>query len=119
MDAEVVFTDEFSRWWDTLTSSEREAMRSKLARLEYYGRRLTAPHSKPLKNTRNGLRELRAYNQGYPLRALYAFVPPATAVVLIGGDKTGDSDFYRRCIPIADDIFDAYIARLETERLGG
>ena len=117
MATQVVFTDEFNQWWDTLTASEREAMRSKLARLEHYGDGLTAPHSKPLKHTRNGLRELRAYNQGYPLRALYAFASPATAVVLIGGDKTGDSDFYRRCIPIADDIFDAYIARLETERL--
>ena len=90
---EIEFTDEFNKWWDMLTLEERQAMRSKLARLEFYGTELSAPHSKPLKNTRNRLHELRAYNRGLPLRAFYGFDPRNTAIVLIGGDKTGDRDF--------------------------
>lgn len=114
---EVEVTDEFVQWWDTLTVQEREALRSKLSRLAFYGRSLTSPHSKQFKGTRNELYELRSYSRGRPLRAVYAFDPRNTAIVLMGGDKTGDRDFYKRYLPIADDLYDAHIARLERQGL--
>ena len=33
---------------------------------------------------------------GRPLRTLFAFDPRRTAILLIGGDKTGDDRFYER-----------------------
>jgi hypothetical protein len=33
-----------------------------------------------------------------------------SAILLIGGDKTGDDRFYERMIPIADQLYDVYIA---------
>jgi hypothetical protein len=33
--------------------------------------------------------------------------------LLIGGDKTGDDRFYRRMIPVADDLYDVHLAELE------
>lgn len=56
---------------------------------------------------------------GRPIRVFYAFDPRQTAILLIGGDKTGVSNrrFYERYIRIADDLYDEYIAELVSEGL--
>lgn len=36
--------------------------------------------------------------------------PRRQAVLLIAGDKTGDDRFYDKMVPVADDVFDAYLA---------
>jgi hypothetical protein len=46
---------------------------------------------------------------------LYAFDPRRTALLLIGGDKTGDPKWYTKFVPIADDLFDRHLKRLEAE----
>ena len=114
---EIDFTDEFNRWWDTLTDQERDILRGKINRLAFYGRDLSAPHSKPLKGLRHPLYELRGQNAGRPIRVFYAFDPRETAVLLVGGDKTGDTEFYKRCVPIALELYDVHIATLESEGL--
>ena len=113
----IQYTDEFNRWWDTITEEERNVLRGKINRLAFYGRSLNAPHSKLLKGLRREMYELRGQIEGRPLRALYAFDPRETAIILIGGDKTGDRGFYPRYVPIALDLYDAHIARLESEGL--
>jgi len=50
------------------------------------------------------MRELRTQYRGRPLRTLYAFDPRRTAILLIGGDKTSDEDWYEKYVPIADDL---------------
>ena len=55
--------------------------------------------------------------QGRPYRVLYAFDPRRSAVLLIGGDKTGDNRWYERMVPIADRLYDEYIAELQKEGL--
>jgi hypothetical protein len=50
------------------------------------------------------MRELRVQSSGEPLRGFYAFDPRRTAILLIGGDKTGDDRFYETMIPIAEVI---------------
>ena len=47
----------------------------------------------------------------------YAFDPRRTAILLIGGDKTGDKRFYEREIPIADALYDIYIDEIRKEGL--
>lgn len=118
MPTEIVYTDEFNAWWDTLTERERDALRSKVSRLAFFGDRLTMPHSKQIHDRgRQEMHELRAQSDGRPLRAFYAFDPRRAAVILLGGDKTGDRDFYHRNIPRAYDLLDAHIARLRREGL--
>ena len=51
-----------------------------------------------------------AFKAAGPLREFYAFDPRRTAILLIGGDKTGDNRFYERMVPIADALYDNYIA---------
>lgn len=41
---------------------------------------------------------------------LFAFDPERSAILLLGGDKSGDwTRWYRRSIPAADDLFDAHL----------
>ena len=53
------------------------------------------------------------------MRVFYAFDPRRSAILLIGGDKTGDKRFYDRMIPVADDLYDEYLAELEKEKDDG
>jgi hypothetical protein len=63
------------------------------------------------------MRELRIQSGGRPLRVLYAFDPRRTAILLIGGDKTGDTRFYERYVPHADALYDEYLDELRKEGL--
>lgn len=61
------------------------------------------------------MKELRA-SKGGALRVLFAFDPVRQAVLLIGGDKSGRwHEWYRETIPVADDLFDAHLRKLEEE----
>jgi hypothetical protein len=61
------------------------------------------------------MRELRIQHQGRPLRVLYAFDPERTAILLLGGDKTGNKRWYKINVPIADRLYDKYLKELEQE----
>lgn len=61
------------------------------------------------------MRELRVQSRGNPLRVFYAFDPRRTAILLIGGDKTGNDRFYETYVPLADALYDAYLQELEAE----
>lgn len=56
---------------------------------------------------------------GRPLRVFYAFDPRRMAILLIGGDKTGGSRFYKRMVPIADALYDEHLAVLAKEKSDG
>ena len=48
---------------------------------------------------------------------LYAFDPRRTAILLLGGDKTGDDRWYEVNVPKADATYDQYLAELRKEGL--
>jgi hypothetical protein len=52
------------------------------------------------------MRELRVQHQGRPYRVLYAFDPRRVAILLIGGDKTGNDRWYEKFVPRADRLYD-------------
>ena len=60
-------------------------------------------------------RELRVQHQGHPYRVLYIFDPRRVALLLLGGDKTGDDRWYEKNVPLADQIYDNYLAEMEEE----
>lgn len=45
----------------------------------------------------------------------YAFDPRRSAILLIGGAKTGDDRFYERMIPVADELYDVHLQELKQE----
>jgi hypothetical protein len=63
------------------------------------------------------MRELRIQHKGRPLRVLYAFDPRRVAILLIGGDKTGDDRWYETFVPVADRLYERHLAQLRKEGL--
>ena len=63
------------------------------------------------------MRELRVQSAGKPLRIFYAFDPRRSAILLIGGDKTGNTRFYKRYVPVADRLYDDHLEALRQEGL--
>ena len=50
---------------------------------------------------------------------LFAFDPLRSAILLLGGNKSGQWDeWYRAAVPLADDLYDEHLAELEREGQG-
>ncbi|HEX4497430.1 MAG TPA: type II toxin-antitoxin system RelE/ParE family toxin [Thermoanaerobaculia bacterium] len=109
---EVLGTAEFEEWFFGLRSAEAQAVVRGVGLLEARGLALGFPHSSALGGSRYALRELRVQSSGRPLRIVYAFDPQRQAVLILGGDKTGDDRFYAWMIPRAETIWERYLQRL-------
>lgn len=120
MSWQIEYTDEFGEWWDGLADTERVRLTASVGLLERHGPNLAFPHSSGVAGSRHGrLRELRVQIGGRPFRVFYAFDPRRAAILLIGGDKTGDDAFYERLIPMADRLYDEHLAELADEMGSG
>jgi len=84
--------------------------------LEARGPNLGYPHSSAIKGARYPLRELRVQCQGAPLRILYIFDPRRKALLLVGGDKTGNDRWYETLIPLAEKLYISHLETLDSER---
>ncbi|SEJ93412.1 hypothetical protein SAMN04488058_1426 [Deinococcus reticulitermitis] len=117
---EVEYTDELEAWWEALTEDEQDAIAAVVGLLQDDGPNLKFPHSSGISTSRHShMRELRIQYAGRPYRILYAFDPLRNAILLIGGDKTGQSRWYEIYVPIADDLYDTHLNILEKEAQGG
>lgn len=113
---EVEYTDEFGEWWEGLTEEEQESVDAGVELLEEYGPRLSFPYSSGINASKySRMRELRIQYAGDPYRVLYIFDPRRVAVLLIGGDKTGDDRWYEKSVPIADRLYAEHLETLEKE----
>jgi hypothetical protein len=111
---EVEFTEEFGAWWDTLTDDQQDDVAHCVGMLAELGPALGFPYSSKVNASRHGhMRELRTQSAGRPLRTLYAFDPLRTAVLLFGGDKTGDDRWYEKAVPLADRLYDQHLKELK------
>jgi hypothetical protein len=107
--AEVLGSTEFEEWFLGLGSAEARAVVRGVGLLEAKGPALGFPHCSALAGSRYALRELRVQCSGRPLRIVYAFDPERQAVLILGGDKTGDDRFYLKMIPRAETIWERYL----------
>ena len=113
---DVEYTDEFGGWWETMTEAEQESIAASVGLLEAKGAQLGFPHSSGINGSRHAhMRELRVQHEGRPYRILYAFDPRRSAILLIGGDKTGDKRWYEVHVPIADRLYDTHLETLRKE----
>jgi len=113
---EVEVTDEFKAWWDGLTVGEQASMRAVVTLLRENGPNLGFPYSSKINGSRHSaMRELRVQHQGRPYRVLYIFDPRRAAILLLGGDKTGDDRWYEKNVPLADRIYDEYLKEIKEE----
>lgn len=118
MSWQIEYTDEFGQWWDTLNWDEQERIDAAVVMLESYGPYLRFPYSSGITGSKHRhMRELRTQHRGRPYRILYAYDPRRHAVLLIGGEKTGNDRWYRKYIPIADRLYDEHLRELRKEGL--
>ena len=114
----VEHTNEFAHWWRGLTDAQQENVTAVALLLMEQGPQLPFPYSSGIAGSKHAhMRELRVQSGGHPIRVFYAFDPRRSAILLLGGDKTGDDRFYQRMIPIADALYDTYIEEIRKEGL--
>lgn len=113
----VEYTDELGAWWISLTEAEQESIDASVRLLEAKGPNLGFPHTSGIRGSKHAhMRELRIQHEGRPYRILYAFDPRRCAILLLGGDKTGDDRWYATQVPIADGLYDMHVRALIKER---
>jgi hypothetical protein len=111
---EVFCTDEFIDWYKAQTSDEAlmDDIDHVVRLLQERGTSLGFPQSSAIKQA-NPLRELRIQSRGRPIRVFYAFDPKRDAVLLLGGDKTGEKRFYEQMVPKALKLWALYLDELK------
>jgi len=113
---EVEFTEEFEKWWNGLTIAEQEDVNAKVILLQKIGPILPCPHADVIHSSRHpNMKELRIQHSGRPYRVLFTFDPRRCAMLLIGGDKTGNDRWYEAFVPLADNLYDQHLQTLKKE----
>jgi len=114
---DVEFTGQFETWWNALSEDEQVEISAKVELLQERGPMLPRPHADVISTSRHAnMKELRGKVDDRHLRVLFAFDPRRTALLLLGGDKTGDPNWYEKFVPLADDLFDEHLKQLERKR---
>lgn len=115
MQWEIEFTDEFEFWWEQLSEGDQERVRAAVEILEAAGPALGRPLVDTLTGSRlPNLKELRP--RGGHLRVLFVFDPRRVALLLLGGDKTGEwRGWYEEAIPAAEARYEQHLAQLREE----
>ena len=116
MPFDVEFTDEFGAWYELLTEAEQDSVDGMVRLLMKEGPSLARPYADTLKGSRYAnMKELRVQHAGRPYRVLFVFDPRRCAVLLIGGDKTGNARWYEEMIPKAEAIYAEHLRELDRE----
>lgn len=105
-------------WLDQLDQSSYEQVVAALELLAEAGPPLGRPLVDAVHGSRHrNMKELRPGSSGRSeLRVLFAFDSARKAILLVAGDKAGNwSRWYRKNIPVADDLFDEHIEKLRGE----
>jgi hypothetical protein len=113
---EVEFADEFGEWWENLPPEEQESIAFSVRLLEEEGINLKRPQADTIKGSAYpNMRELRCQHEGRPFRVLYIFDPHRVAILLIGGDKTGNKRWYKIFVPKADAIYAEHLREIKNK----
>lgn len=109
---EVTFVEE---WLLALPQGDYDLVVAALEVLAAEGPMLGRPLLDTIKGSRHkNMKELRTGPAGRSeVRVLFAFDPRRRAILLVAGDKAGNwQRWYRRNVPVADDLFDDHLERL-------
>lgn len=114
------YTDQFGEWFAGLGEEEQDAVIARVELLEARGSGLGRPVVDNVHQSRHpNMKELRAEGA---IRVLFGFDPRRTAILLLGGDKSGGepgsprwNDWYARYVPIVDDLYDEHLLELRDE----
>lgn len=112
----LLYLDMFKAW---LTEQDDDLQDEALARLEMLkvkGPLLARPYADTLQGSKiANLKELRFSHSGSPIRILFAFDPRKQGVIILAGDKTGDSRWYKTNIPLAEKLYAIHLKKQQQE----
>ena len=103
-------------WLNELDSGSRLQVLAAVEALQLRGPQLGRPLVDTVTASKfRNMKELRPGSSGRSeLRILFAFDPERKAIMLIAGDKSGNwARWYRKNIPLADDLFEKHLHDLE------
>ena len=115
---EIEYTDQFEQWWEQLSGDEQEALNARVTLLAVRGPSLKRPVVGEIRGSDFDprMKEIVCEEGTASLRVLFIFDARRTALLLLGGDKTGQwSQWYRTAIPQADNLYRTHLAELENE----
>src|SRR5271169_4886519 len=110
----VILDEAFAAEFATFPRDAQTALLAKARLLESFGPQLGRPHVDTLKASKHvNMKELRFDAADGAWRAAFAFDALRQAVVLVAGDKSGESQarYYRTLVATADKRFDAHLAQ--------
>jgi len=110
---DILQTAELGEWFasgDGVDEAAREDIRAAVGVLRSVGPSLGRPLVDSVYNSRHSnMKELRVQSKGRPFRIFFLFDPKRRGILLVGGNKQGDSRFYETMIVRADDSYDQYL----------
>jgi hypothetical protein len=113
----VNVSEEFADWFTEQEESVQNSITAMVNLLAEHGPNLRRPYADTLKGSKiSNLKELRVQHKGDPYRILFAFDAKREALLLVGGNKTGDKRWYDKMIPLAEKIFAKHSETLEKEK---
>lgn len=112
----IIQTNQFYEWFahsEEVDDDARESIYAVVDVLKRTGPKLGRPYVDSLKESRHdNMKALRVQSKGRPFRIFFAFDPHRQAVLLIGGNKSGDKRFYGRMIAVADALYEDYLQHM-------
>jgi hypothetical protein len=111
----LAFHEAFAEEFVALAPRVRVEAAARFALLRQFGPQLRRPYADTLSGSRHAnMKELRFEAEGGVWRVAYAFDPAREAILLVAGDKSGQSSrrFYRQLIAKADARFDEHLSRV-------
>lgn len=118
---QVSTTEHFDEWFANLQADGQVEVIAKVELLKFFGPRLGRPHADTLNGSKYpNMKELRANANKQVLRVAFAFDPTRSAILLLGGNKTGANQrqFYKQLIAKADELYGAHLAAMQGKRKG-
>lgn len=107
---DVNITEECLEWYDGLSEEEQDSVDFGVSLIQSLGPMLKRPHADVIHGSAyKNMKELRVQHEGRPYRVLFIFDPKRNAVLLIGGDKTGNDRWYEEFVPKAESIYREYL----------
>lgn len=117
---EVEVTDEFEAWFLGLPADQAQAVAARVDLLSQTGPALKRPVVGEIVGSAHDpqMKELIVSTRGEALRVLFMFDPRRTAILLLGGSKTGSwNRWYRSAISAADQLYEEHLVSLKREGL--
>jgi hypothetical protein len=117
MDWQVEEHDQYTEWFEEQEEDLQDEILVVVGLLKREGPKLSRPYADTLESSQHSnMKELRVQYRGEPWRILFAFDPMRSAILLLGGNKTGNARWYKENIRIADERFTEHLKRFQNKK---